>query len=251
MTFDAALYRLVHCGTPGDVSFYRARCRGVRQVLELGCGDGRVAAPLAADGAQVVGVELHAGMLAAAEARRAALSAEVAARWTLVEADMADFVRPERFDRVIVPYTGLYCLDPHARLRCLRAVRDHLAPGGQLVFDVYPAETLFAQGPFVDDDREWIGTVYDGDVRVDVYERDAHDPAARAIAVTYEHLIRRGAAEPEEAVYSLVHHYLLVDELPAVLAAAGLQLVHLWGDFDGRPVDDEAERLIVVAEASD
>ena len=51
--FDATLYRQLHVGTPGDVDFYRRQCAGAQGVLELGCGDGRILAPLAAEGIAV------------------------------------------------------------------------------------------------------------------------------------------------------------------------------------------------------
>ena len=41
-SYDAELYELLHSGTPGDLAFYRKWCRGADNVLELGCGYGRV-----------------------------------------------------------------------------------------------------------------------------------------------------------------------------------------------------------------
>lgn len=245
MAFDVRLYRLLHRGTPGDVDFYRARCAGRASVLELGCGDGRVAIPIARDGARVVGLERHPGMLAAARAARDALPPAVAARLDLRAGDMADFALGARFERVIVPYTALYCLDPARRHRCLLRIAEHLSPGGRLIFDVWPGDELAERGPFADEAPEWIDGVRDGDVAIEVFERDVHRPGR--IDVTYIHQIARPGEMPTRERYTLTHHYLTTAELPRVLAAAGLRVLELLGDFDGRPLDDEAERLIVVA----
>jgi hypothetical protein len=53
--YPAQLYAAVHDGNPGDVAFYRERCADARAVLELGCGDARVLAELAAPGRALVG----------------------------------------------------------------------------------------------------------------------------------------------------------------------------------------------------
>lgn len=257
MTFDPRLYRLLHRGSPGDVDFYRARCAGADRVLELGAGDGRISIPLARDGCRVVGIELHPGMLAAARAARRALSPEVAARLVFVPGDMArlDAVlsgldgAPARFDRVVVPYTALYCLDPEARGRCLEAIARRLAPGGRLIFDAWPGDGLRRRGAFRDRRPEWIDGVRDGDTIIEVFERDTH--VAGRIDVTYIHQIAAPGQMPTRESYTLRHHYLCTDEVRPTLAAAGLAAVEVFGDFEGGPLDAESERLVVIARAAD
>lgn len=244
MAFDVRLYRLLHRGTPGDVAFYRERCRD-RTVLELGCGDGRMAIPIARAGGRVLGIELHPGMLAAALAAREALPAKVAARLDLRVGDMAAFDLGQRFERIIVPYTALYCLAPEPRAGCLRDIARHLEPDGQLLFDVWPGDELAERGPFADREPEWIDGVMDGDTAIEVFERDVHRRGR--IDVTYIHQIAEPGRMPTRESYTLTHHYLTTDELPGVLEAAGLRVVEMFGGFEGEPVDEASERLVVVA----
>ena len=58
----------------------RRRAPGARRILELGCGTGGHAIELARLGYQVHGIDLSDSMLAQAQARRAALPADLAAR---------------------------------------------------------------------------------------------------------------------------------------------------------------------------
>lgn len=247
MGFDTRLYRLLHQGTPGDVEFYLTRCAGAERVLELGCGDGRIAIPLARAGLSVVGLELDAGMLDAARAAREA--AGVADRLTLVQGDMADPPVDGPFDRVIVPYTALYCLTPADCHRCLVAARARLAPGGLLIFDAYPGDDLYAMGVFADDESTWIDGLRDGDEVIEVFERDAHRPGR--IEVTYIHQLARPGAMPTRVSYTLTHHYLRRHEVAPVLAAAGLRLVGLYGDFEGGRCEEGSERMVVIAEPAE
>lgn len=237
MSFDPALYTLLHRGSPGDLAFYRRVCRDARAVLELGCGDGRVLAALRAPGRTLVGLELHPGMVDAARARLGDAA-------TVHVGDMTDFDLGARFDRVLVPYTGFYCLpDDDAMVACLRAVRRHLAPRGRLVFDAYPGEPLLEVGAF---EPQWevVTEVEAGARRWQIHERDDNQPDIRRIDVSYRHVADDGAA----VEYTLRHHYLVAADVPRLLAAAGLRLRGLWGDFDGGAFDPDGDRLVVSAE---
>ncbi len=237
MSFDPVLYTLLHRGSPGDLAFYRRVCADAGAVLELGCGDGRVLAGLRAPGRALVGLDAHPGMIEAARDRLGDAA-------TLVVGDMADFDLGRRFDRVVVPFTGFYCLpDDDAMVACLRAVRRHLAPGGRFVFDAYPGEPLLEVGDF-EPSWEVVTQVMAGERRWQIYERDRNQPAQRRIDVSYRHVADDGAV----VEYTLRHHYLTADDVPRLLAAAGLRLRGLWGDFVGGAFDPDGERLVVSAE---
>jgi len=242
---DPELYDLIHCGNPGDVDFYRRICRGVGQVLELGCGSGRIACALAAAGCRVVGLDRHPGMLRAAARRAAGLEAGTADRLCWIEADMTAFALDRRFDRVLIPYNGLYCLlDDDAVTSCLRAARDHLARGGRLVLDGYrvftPADCE------AQDDADPVDQLTDGERRIAVYERADWDPPAQRIDAWYSyHII--GPDGPSRHRYCIPQRYLLPDQLDALLAAAGWRAVARYGGFDEQAFDAQSETLIAVA----
>jgi SAM-dependent methyltransferase len=89
-----ALYDAEHRTLVADIDLYldllhEARVRG--PVLELACGSGRVAAPLALAGHRVTGLDLSAGMLRRARARRRTLPPEAAARLRFSRQDMRSF----------------------------------------------------------------------------------------------------------------------------------------------------------------
>lgn len=155
------LYSLLHLGGfAGDLGYYSARCAGAARVLELGCGDGRVAAALclgerppsvlqrAAGAAPVraralaappdayVGVELCEGFAAKARERLAPHGgAHVLAADFLAPLPAALAAAP--FDAVVVSANTLFCTPRHDAL--LGRCADALAPGGLLLLDVYNA----------------------------------------------------------------------------------------------------------------
>ena len=131
----AALYDLdaPHGQSPA-VDWFRAIARRTGgPILELGCGTGRVAIPLAEDGHEVVGLDRSPAMLARAEkhARRGGVTLR------LVEADMRSFSFTEAFALVAIPFNTFLMLTPEERWACLARCREHLAPTGLLAIDMF------------------------------------------------------------------------------------------------------------------
>lgn len=236
--YPAALYAEVHDGQPSDVEFYRRVCADASSVLELGCGWGRVAIPLAHDGHDVFGLDISDSLLELGRAR----SSEV----TWVRADMRAFSLGRTFDRVIIPFSGLYCLlDEASVIAALRCVAAHLSDRGILVFDGYGADAFHA----LPDDPRWdeetfVKTIDALGTRWDVFERSRWDRALRRIDAVYRHHPHDGRGD---VTSTIPQRYLLRAELPELLAEAGLALVDVSGDFDGEPAEDDSPRLVVRA----
>ena len=241
--YDATLFRAVHAGNPGDVPFYARACEGASSVLELGCGWGRVLRALRAPGRVLVGVDADARMLSMAKSEVPGVE--------LVHADMASFDLGERrFDRILVPHSGLWCLaDGPALDACLRSVRAHLGRSGQLVFDAWNADGFHADSrpeDLSDDHLDFVVTVAIDAATFDVYERSRWDRATQRLEVTHVYAPHDGD-RPREGI--VVHHYRLRAEIEAALAAAGLGVVAVYGGFEREPFSPDADHLVVVAEA--
>jgi SAM-dependent methyltransferase len=246
--YPAKLYAAVHDGNPGDVEFYRRRCAGARSVLELGCGDARVLAALAAPGRTLIGVDIDPELI---ELARARLQATPGAEFELRCADMRELVLDRRFDRVIIPHGGLYCLLDEASVgETLARVAALLEPDGRLILDCWAADGFVLEADPDDQDPSWLEVVkaveIDGE-RWEVLERSSWDKATQRIDATYLH-VRVG---DEEAVEGLLRQrYVLAEQLQAQLAANGLELLELHGDFAGSEYDLESELMVAIAARS-
>jgi len=239
----AELYRALHAGTPGDVAFYVASCAGAGRVLELGCGAGRVLVPLAEAGHEVVGLDRDPALLALADE---ALGGAARERATLVLGDMTDFALGGTFDRILVPFTGLYALDGvEAMARCLTCARAHLAPGGVLVLDAYAVDESEC-GPRQpwDSGFEVVGAVSWRGLEVPVSERNVVTGEACYVEVSYRFAL------PDRVVEQHIHHHFLSwPQFDALLEAAGFGQAAARGSFDGEPFTDESELMVVIASA--
>jgi SAM-dependent methyltransferase len=140
-SLHVAAYDLLHPEVPGgdDIAFFRALAEQVEgPILELGCGTGRVAIPLAEAGFDVVGLDRSAAMLDVARARRRALDPKVRHRLRLVVGDMADLRVRGRFGLILAAFrVFMALLDGEAQRAALAGARRHLRPGGLLAIDLF------------------------------------------------------------------------------------------------------------------
>lgn len=123
----------------GDVAFYADLAREADgPVLELGAGTGRVSWALAAEGVDVLGLDLSKAMLACAEAKRAAVPEAARNRAVFSEGDMADFDLGRAFGLTIAPFRAFQnLLSAEAQRKCLTCVRRHLRPGGRMALHLF------------------------------------------------------------------------------------------------------------------
>jgi SAM-dependent methyltransferase len=112
---------------------------GGRDVLDLGCGPGRYAIPLAQAGFHVTGVDRTAFLLD--KARQRAEAAQARVDW--VQADMRDFIRPAAFDLVISLLSSFGYFESRGDdLTVLRNMLTNLRPGGACLIDVKGKESV-------------------------------------------------------------------------------------------------------------
>ncbi|PYF98932.1 methylation protein MtfA [Georgenia satyanarayanai] len=114
----------------------RAVARTTGPVLELAAGEGRLTLPLLALGRSVTAVDLSAAMLARLEKRLDDAPRSFRDRLRMVRADMSEIALDELFGAVVLGTTSVTLLDPAARRRLYDRIRQHLAPGGQVVVSV-------------------------------------------------------------------------------------------------------------------
>ena len=194
-------------------------------MLELGCGNGRVTSALGEVAHSVIGVESHPGMRALALNETDGL-----ANVTIMDGDMSDMGDWGLFQRIVVPFTGLFCLDRPALVNCLKGIHDRLEPGGVLSFDVYPPE-IYHESDVDTVPYEWRTDIELGDHRWAVEEEIIVRRKEQEIAVSYRHFRNEDALRVDGPTYTIKHHYVLSHEWSPLLYAAGFEDWFFWGDL--------------------
>jgi SAM-dependent methyltransferase len=243
---EAARFLREHAHYRDDLAWWAELAeRAGSPVLDLGAAAGRVSLVLAAGGHRVWALDRSQEMLDQIT-RAATAEPAVATRVQTVRADMRSFALGMRFPLVIIAMNTFQALlEPDDQLACLTCVRRHLAPDGELAFDV----ALPDAGEIV----ETLGRERDCGAFVEPLTGvtlthsawyDSWDPITQTLEFT--HRIRESGPGGREAEYLRPHrvHLFMPVELEHLLARAGLVTIEALGDFEGGPVTASSQTQI-------
>ena len=125
------------------------------KVIDIGCGTGRLAIPLAQNNYQVVGIDLNTGMLSALNAKAQHLNLTIP---TFTDANQLE---DQQCDLALTVFSVLsYILDEDGLLQLFQNINRHLRPGASFLFD------LASTAAFSQNNRRYNGNGLSGVVNV-------------------------------------------------------------------------------------
>jgi SAM-dependent methyltransferase len=202
-----------------------------RHVLDVCCGSGRHALPLARHGCRVTGVDVSAEAIA--HARRVAETEGLAV--DLRVGDVRALPTDVRADVAICMGNAFGYLEHDGTQAFLADLAGLVVPGGALVLDYgFVAESVLP-GMTVEEEPMTIGGVEATSV-------NTYDVAASRWLT--EFTFRRG---DEVHRGTSVQHVYTVAEVSRLVAAAGFTELERYGDPDGSPYALGSPRLLLVA----
>ena len=227
-----------------DVEFWqRLALAQEGAVLELGCGTGRLAVPVARTGVRLVGIDRSAPMLARARSRLK--RAGLADRTLLVRGDIRTLPFRSRrgFELVMAPYGMLQSLTCEADLQAtLASVNRVLRPGGILGVDLVPDLPRWAEY----NRRISLQGRKGRHTRLTLIESVRQDKRRGLTHFEQEYVERRGGARRVHK-FGLTFRTLSVRQMTRRLERAGFRIAAVLGDYQGGPWDDRADAWIILA----
>ncbi|HIF72840.1 MAG TPA: class I SAM-dependent methyltransferase [Dehalococcoidia bacterium] len=237
---------------PGDIEFYHGLCRASGgPILEIGVGTGRLALPLAQEGMEIVGIDLYESMLKVAQ-QNALDVAPLAGSLKLVQADMRDFDLKRQFPVVMIPArTLLLATSEEEQIQTLCRAVQHLAPDGTLAFNMfYPDPEMLADDP----DEEFLLEVVektDGGRYVltakNHFDLESQINHGTQIA---EELDPKGEVLRRQEL-EVVVRYLYPEQIISMCDRVGLEVIEMWGDFEGGELNEESDEIVLIARHAD
>lgn len=234
---DPAIYDLRTAGLRDDVQVFlreAARCGG--PILELACGTGRVAVPLAMRGSRVIGLDIDRAMLDRARANAARAGVDL----PLVRADMTRFSFRNRFRLVYVAFASLHDLPSLSDWEaCFRCVREALEPDGTFVMDEHPAPLPTGDTPHHFQILDLAaGRAIDGFHTLEVDERELTTRGA----ITY--VIGRADGTRDVQRFPFQGTFADRPRIEAMMARAGLCVKEVQGDYAGGAWREGSPRMV-------
>jgi ubiquinone/menaquinone biosynthesis C-methylase UbiE len=201
------------------------------ELLDVACGFGRHAIPLAAAGFRVTGVDRSAALLD--EARRRAGEGDGWPRW--VQADYRELPFADAaFDGALNLYTSLGYLGDEEDTNVLTEIARVLRPGAKLVLETMHRDLLVRM--FTDSGWQLLG---EGRL---LLEQRTFDPTG-GVTQTTQTLIDKDGGRDSRTFETRIY---TATELVHMLRAAGFTKTTAYGDLHGAPFDT-ASRLVIVA----
>ena len=233
----------------GDVEFYLKQARSTGgPILDLDCGTGRVAFPLARAGFDVTGVDRAPAMIAIA---RTKLRASPLKNVRFVRGNMARFTLGRRFRLAIIAYRAFqHLLKPEEQRSCLAHVRRHLRRRGRLI--VHPFDPMLefcvpGSAP-LSSARPTVRDPFTGqDVSLVVTDRQT-DPLTQNFSEVWRWAVIRDGDIVRTFDDELRLRWTYRYEMRYLLELTGFKVLAEYSDFKGSPPRYGAEQ-VWVAEA--
>jgi SAM-dependent methyltransferase len=243
---DGALYDLFLGNIPIGLGFYAGLARAAKgPVLDVACGTGRILLPCLQAGVEIEGLDLFEGMLSRLRQKAAALGLKP----TLYQTKMAGFRLPRRYALIMIPFNAFFHnVTTDDQLATLQACRDHLEPGGLLVFDSsFPGQA-------------WIGAPSGKrELEMEMPHPETGLPArmwdtrtfnrVEQLQYSYNEFELLDANGKVTATYpsQTTLRWIYKAEMELLLRITGFARWSLLGDYDGRPLQNETDTMIVQA----
>jgi 2-polyprenyl-3-methyl-5-hydroxy-6-metoxy-1,4-benzoquinol methylase len=187
-------------------------------VLDLGCGTGRLAIPLAHKELKVVGLDASEPMLELARHKSDDLSID----W--MQGNICDFQLQQKFDLIIMAGNAFQALLSESdQIRMLNCVKQHLKPSGIFVFNTRnPKEHDFETTPEFELWHKFQDT--EGE-EVQVYGKQQSDLSHRIVTYTTKRVWR-----DKETITTIKLCFTPYDQLVKLFAQAGFEICDVYGD---------------------
>ncbi len=238
---DPALYDLIYSWYDADLAFYLEKARAARgPVLEAGCGTGRILIPTLAAGVDIEGIDREPAMLARLKDKAAAQ--KLAPRVHV--ADMRDFTMPRHYALITIPFRAfMHLATTDDQIRALRCMREHLQPGGFLVFNLFFPGFRYIVEHHDQRMHERDVTDPEGGQSVSIWSTPHYDAVNQILTSEREVLDSTG----ETKRYGFTLRWTFRYEMELLLRAAGFQRFQVWGGFDRRPLEHEIDEMVWTA----
>jgi ubiquinone/menaquinone biosynthesis C-methylase UbiE len=218
--------------TTAEADFFARRLAlapGAR-VLDVACGDGRLALELARRGFRVTGVDISEEFLAAG--RQSAGDQGLAVEWR--QSDMRDLPWKAEFDGAFCGGSSFGFLGDAGDRDFIRAVARTLKPGARFAIDAVKAAEVIAPHFRAKHAMEVQGIRFEAE--------NHYDPAAGWMESRYT--LTRGDRSEARLARHRIYTYR---EVETMLEEAGFQEIQGLGSLAGEPFEPGSTRLIVVA----
>ncbi len=232
---------------PNDMPFYENLISfNTVDVLELGCGTGRVLSRLANRCRYIHGIDLSEAMLSICHQKLQ--ETVIPKEKAYVEVgDIKDFCLGRTFDFIIAPFRAIQNLETDDQVNGLfHCIDKHLAPNGNCIlnaFHPWPLEKLRHILTTREEKFNWEAT--SGEVRITCHYRFRHIDFEKQ--VLYPELIYRNYKDSTlecETIFKIIMKFYYPQQFEDLIVRHGFKILNRWGGYADEPYGGGSELVI-------
>lgn len=222
-----------------DLAFLLKCAKGIDgPIIELACGTGRLTVPMAKLGYQMIGIDIHKGMLTRAQEK--GKEQKVMVDW--YQQDCANFYIP--FQSSLIYMTGnsfQHFLTNGDQNDLLTSVKKHLLPNGSFIFDT--RNPILHELAVEEDHVEHHMTSNNRTIVERNVETYDHRTQILHCTTTTERLEHGAVVDSKRSSISL--RYTFPMELKRLLNAHGFELINLYGSWKKHEFGKDSISMVV------
>ena len=236
-------------GLAHDIARYKEiAAKTGEPVLELCCGTGRVAIPLARAGFDVTAVDISEGLISEFQKKLSLESDNVRQKIKIIQQDITQLSLERRdFKTIIVAFNSLLCI-PEFKEQCsaLEAIAQHLSPKGRLVLDIVNPRVLKFDGSNIPKAFYTRKNPHNGNIFTRFSMCGAFDADHRQrLHGWYDEVMPDGTIKRQH--YSIWWRPIFRFEVELMLKQAGLRIETLEGGHLKEPYTAQSPHLFIQA----
>lgn len=231
-----------------DIAFYIEYAKLMQgDVLELGCGTGRVSIALAKEGFNVTGLDLSDNMLDIFKSKleqKPHLKEEI----TLVQGNMANFSLNKKFSLIIVPFRAFQLLTEDCDIvSSLSCIKDHLTQDGIFIINAFKPYDIMDENWCYTEKVQWERLdETTGNYVVKKHWGDKIDTARQIIYPHFAYEVTDKDGSVTRHTEDLALKYYFENQLAETVERAGFMINARYGWYDKRSVAEAGRELIFV-----
>jgi SAM-dependent methyltransferase len=236
-------------GIADDVDRYKQLIKQYgTNVIEFGCGTGRVSIPLVMDGNHATAVDVSAALLKRFKNKVAQISGFPSENLTIIKQDVTKLSLPKtNYDVVVCAFNSLLCIpDFDLQQQTLFRAAEHLRPNGLLALDIWNPLVQNLHGDKVpeyyftrrrtDNGNPYTRYAATGPMDIDQVQH---------VFGWYDETLSNGTTE--RTSYSLEWRIIFRYEIELMLEKAGFKISEIFGGNNREPLTRDSLKMFIEA----
>lgn len=231
-----------------DIPFYHEYAqRTGREILEIGCGTGRVAIPLAEVGFCVTGLDLSDSMLNIFKEKLVNVTEQVRNRVKLINGNMSNFSFDKKYDLIIAPFRAFQALTEVNDINnCLKCINEHLKSNGLFIVNVFRPYKVLDESWCYPETVQW--ETVDQNIGIKITKKhwgSKIDVVKQVIYPNFAYEISDESGSFERIEEKMSSKYYYYQQIKDYLESNGLAVVEEYGWYDKSDIKDGREMIFV------